>query len=115
MLESREGIEQRIGQVIGRWTLESFLGSGATASVYRASAPDGQRAAVKLLWPEVAVQDVLRFGREARVVASLDHPGIVRMLEHDVQAATDPYIAFEYLEGETLACRAERARLSVTE
>jgi serine/threonine-protein kinase len=117
VLESPEGIEQRIGQVIGRWTLESFLGSGATATVYRASAPDGQRAAVKLLLPELAAQGEMRsrFGREARVVASLDHPAIVRLLDHDVQAASNAYIAFEYLEGETLASRVERERLPVRE
>ncbi|HEU5072888.1 MAG TPA: serine/threonine-protein kinase [Polyangiaceae bacterium] len=103
--------------MIGRWTLETFVGSGATATVYRARSSDGQLAAVKLLLPQMAAHDEVRrrFHQEARIVASLDHPSIVRMLDYDVSGPANAYIAFEYLEGETLAARAEREALSVTE
>lgn len=104
-------IEERIGQVVGgRWTLERTLGSGATAAVYRARDAQGQVAAIKLLLPHMAVEpEVLRrFTQEARVAQRLDHPAIVRMLDHRGSGSDEAYIAFEYLEGETLAARAER-------
>lgn len=103
--------------MIGRWKLESFLGSGATATVYRARATDGQLAAVKLLLPEMAAHDEVRrrFHQEARILAKLDHPAIVRMLDFDVTGPDSAYIAFEYLDGETLAARAEREALSLDE
>jgi len=65
--------------------------------------------AVKLLTP--GTQDdadlLARFSREAQAAASLRSPNVVQILDHGVDNGV-PYIAMEYLEGETLGARLRR-------
>jgi hypothetical protein len=89
----------------GRYRLERPIGSGGMATVWRAVDDDtGAVVAVKLMHPRV--QDdpdlLVRFRREADVVARLDHPCIVRMLDQDAGADDGPYIVFELVDGVTL-------------
>ena len=57
-----------------------------------------RRVAIKLLLPgEDAMVDLRRFRREARHVQELSHPGVVRLLDHDLDAP-EPYLVFEYIE-----------------
>ena len=97
--------------------LEKALGRGVTAAVYQARDDRGHRAAVKLLFPHMAAHEELarRFAQEARIVRGLNHPGIVRIIDHAMQDSGDAYIAFEFLEGETLAERAAHRPLTVEE
>ncbi len=94
------------GDLIGdRYRLERPIGSGGMATVWRAvDARTGAAVAVKLMHPRV--QDdpdlLLRFRREADVVARLDHPCIVRLLDEDAGAEGGPYIVFELVDGITL-------------
>jgi serine/threonine-protein kinase len=86
-----------------RFRLEAPLGDGATGSVWRAHDREtGGRAAVKVLWPEVARLEEarLRFDREARALAGLQHPNIIEVIEFGVDDAL-LYLAMELLEGET--------------
>ncbi|MBM3665044.1 MAG: hypothetical protein FJW92_04540, partial [Actinobacteria bacterium] len=85
----------------GRYRLERPIGSGGMATVWRAVDDDtGAVVAVKLMHPRV--QDdpdlLVRFRREAHVVARLDHPCIVRMLDQDAGADDGPYIVFELVD-----------------
>ena len=68
--------------------------------------------AIKLLHAEhvADVEQVRRCCDEARVTASLAHPNVVRVLDFDVEAGV-PWIAYEYLDGETLHARLARGRL----
>lgn len=71
----------------------------------------GREVAVKLLAPEIALETEARarFLREARVMATLEHPHIVRIYsagEHDGQ----PYFVMEYVTGESLARRLWRSK-----
>ncbi len=96
---------ERIGQVIGnRWTLVRVLGSGGMAMVYEGQDASGQRAAVKVLHRDLAMdaETRSRFEREVAVTAQIDHPGIVRVLDQRADAQQDAYIAMELLDGETL-------------
>ena len=52
-----------------------------------------------------------RFGEEASLLQELRHPGIVRYVDHGLTSHGDPYIAMEWLEGETLEQRLARGRL----
>ncbi len=109
-LEARASTE-RVGTTVGgRWRLERVIGVGASATVFAASDPTGRRAAVKVLHAGVTVDDELRarFLREADLTARLDHPGIVRLLDHDTHDPSATYLAMELLEGETLGARAQR-------
>jgi len=100
-------------RVLGRYEIQEEIGRGMMGVVYRAVDPAlGRTVALKTVSLHLAVPDAdrpafeQRFLNEARVAASLSHPGIV--VVHDV--GRDPgsaslYIALEYLEGETLADR----------
>ncbi len=72
-----------------------------------------KKFAVKFL--KVSLMDnsvaLLRFRREAEVIATLDHPHIVSLLDYNVTEDGVPYTILEYLEGEHLGDRVNRGRL----
>jgi serine/threonine-protein kinase len=92
-----------------RYLLCELLGSGGMAEVYRARDLRLDRAvAVKVLRPELAADPTqrVRFGREARAAASLNHPAIVAVFDSGEGAGPHfdlPYLVMEYLPGRTLA------------
>jgi serine/threonine-protein kinase len=102
-----------IGETFGNYRLLRCLGSGAMGTVYLGEHERIARwAAVKVLAPQFAEDaDVLRrFFDEARATSLIHHPAIVEVLDCGLHAdGRRPYIAMEYLEGETLAARLERS------
>jgi tetratricopeptide (TPR) repeat protein len=104
------------GTTIGeRFLLTSEAGSGGMGTVFRATDTlEGGEVAVKLLRGQQAI-DVERFEREAAILAGLRHPGIVRYVAHGASRAGERYLAMEWLEGEDLAGRMFRNRLTVGE
>jgi len=94
----------QIGQVLGgRFRLEAFVGQGGMARVFRAfDLATNQRVAVKVLLDDEANRE--RFDREAEILASLQHPSIVRYIAHGA-ADKHAYIAMEWLAGEPLGRR----------
>jgi beta-lactam-binding protein with PASTA domain/tRNA A-37 threonylcarbamoyl transferase component Bud32 len=98
-------ISDSIGRVLGkRYRLVSALGSGASAHVYLAEDVTLQRhVAVKVLQPALAKDEVFlkRFGAEARSVASLNHPHVLRVFDWG-EDADGPYLVLEYLGGGSL-------------
>ena len=103
----------RPGHVIaGRFEVERFAGAGAMGLVYRArDAQTGDPVALKIL----AHGGTERFVREARVLAELRHPHIVRYVAHGATETDEPYLAMEWLEGEDLARRLRRGALGLRE
>jgi serine/threonine protein kinase len=101
--------------VASRFILEQQAGLGGMGSIYRAmDLLSGQRVALKLLHAENS--DALqRFSREAHVLASLRHPGIVSYIAHGTADDGRPFLAMEWLEGEDLAQRLSRQPLSLQE
>jgi hypothetical protein len=97
-----------IGTVLsGRYRLESKLGSGGMSTVYLACDETLDRpVAIKLLHAEISDQpdQLERFRREARAAARLSHPNLVAVIDAGEDEGR-PYIAFEYVEGETLKRR----------
>jgi serine/threonine protein kinase len=79
------------------------IGKGRMAGVYKALNLQGQPVAMKVLPPSKAQSaEVLgRFQREATLAAQLDHPNIVRTLDHG-ECRSLHYLVMEYLEGDTL-------------
>jgi serine/threonine-protein kinase len=104
--------DDRVGRRAGAWTLVRLVGEGGSARVYEATGEGGARAAVKVLHPELAEEDVVRrrFRREAYVANLIEHPGVVRVLGDGAMPDGDPYIVMEWLEGETLESRRIRKR-----
>lgn len=92
------------------------LGSGGMGAVFDAVDRGlAQRVAIKVLRPELATAHAVeRFRREARALALVDHPRVVRV--HRAGEADGLfYYVMEYVDGETLADRLRRGRLSPTE
>jgi serine/threonine-protein kinase len=86
---------------LGKYTLKGHLGTGGMSSVYLSEHPIMRRpVAIKVL-PKARVSKssyLERFELEARAVAALDHPNIVRAYDIDNEGDTH-YIVMEYVEG----------------
>ncbi|WP_437968869.1 protein kinase [Sorangium sp. So ce260] len=99
--------------VADRFRIEGLAGSGGMGSVYRATdLTDNSHVALKILHRGAEHQE-RRLEREAQLLAGLRHPGIVRYVAHGITADQRRYLALEWLDGEDLAARVARARLSV--
>ena len=101
-----------VGQRIGAYTILSELGSGGMGEVYRAlDATLGREVALKVL-PSLFTSDperLARFEREARLLASLNHPNIATI--HGVEHADSFHsLVLEVVEGATLAERLSTSR-----
>ena len=63
--------------------------------------------------PGVDAGEEARFGREGRVLAGLNHPGIVRVVAFGQLDEGHPYVAMEWLDGEDIAQRQKRSPLTL--
>lgn len=101
-----------VGQRIGNYRVLRKLGQGGMGAVYEAVQEEiGRRAAIKVLLPEYAKdqQSILRFFNEARAVNIIHHPGLVGVFESGRLEDGAAYIVMEYLSGELLTARLEKA------
>jgi Tol biopolymer transport system component len=95
------------GTRLGPHEILSAIGAGGMGEVYKARDTRLNRTvAIKVLPPHLADRSELRerFEREARTIASLNHPHICTLFDIGQQDGID-YLVMEYLEGETLAHR----------
>jgi hypothetical protein len=84
--------------------------------VFRArDALSGQAVALKLMHSTDSEEAIRRFTREAELLARLSHPGIVAYVAHGVAEGNQPFLAMEWLEGESLVQRLSRQPLDVAE
>jgi eukaryotic-like serine/threonine-protein kinase len=103
----------RTGQRVGPYEILSAIGAGGMGEVYRARDTRLERiVAIKILSDNLAGRAELRerFDREARTIASLNHPHICVLYDIGQQDGTD-FLVMEYLEGETLAERLKKGPL----
>src|SRR5712691_5018662 len=95
------------GKRLGPYEILSAIGAGGMGEVYRARDTRLDRiVAIKVLPAHLADEPERRerFEREARTIASLNHPHICTLYDIGRQDGTD-FLVMEYLEGETLAQR----------
>src|SRR5262245_56359081 len=94
----------RAGSVVGgRFEIVRPVGAGGMGEVYRAQdLQSGAAVAVKVLLAS-RLQHEARFEREARLLAELSHPRIVRYVTHGAMPSGEPYLVMEWLEGEDLS------------
>jgi serine/threonine protein kinase len=91
-----------IGQQFGSYILTDFLGQGAFATVYLGEHIRlHSHAAIKILHTRLAVESVEHFLSEARIIARLNHPHIVRVFDFHVENGT-PYLVEDYAPNGTL-------------
>ena len=106
--EAREarlpGEGRHTGTQLGRFRLGAVLGRGAMGEVYAATDDAGDAFAVKVLAAHLLdnADALRRFHREARAIANLAAPNIVKMIEVSAPGAAWPYLAMERLEGDDL-------------
>lgn len=102
---------------IPNYTLLSKLGEGAMAEVWLATHKrNGRKAAIKILKPAANDNGDFEklFQREGQVLASFDHPNIVKIYDND-RVGDSAYLAMECLTGGTLFERMQRAPITIGE
>jgi serine/threonine protein kinase/tetratricopeptide (TPR) repeat protein len=93
-----------VGRTLGHYRLLEALGSGGMGEVYLAEDTKlNRRVALKVLPAEMAAhpEKLVRFEREAKTIASLNHPGIVTVYSID-EVDGLRFITMEHVAGETL-------------
>jgi len=105
-------MKDRTGETLsGRYTLIRRLGGGGMGAVYLGQhRVIGKRVAVKILHVEFAGSQemVTRFYREAQAAAAIGHRNIIDVLDVGVTDENEPYIAMEFLEGESFGALLSR-------
>jgi eukaryotic-like serine/threonine-protein kinase len=107
----------QIGQQLGSYEITSLIGRGGMGEVYRARDSKLKRdVAIKAIPDELSRDHdrVIRFQREAEVLASLNHSNIASV--YDLQEANESrFLIMELVEGDTLAERIARGPLPIEE
>lgn len=109
-------LEQELG-LSGRFVILSRIGAGGMGEVFKARQIDIDReVAIKVLSPgvESSPDARMRFQREAKILATLEHPNILRLYSFGVSGER-LYQVMDYLEGRSLSTRLEQGPLSVDE
>jgi serine/threonine protein kinase/tetratricopeptide (TPR) repeat protein len=101
---------------IGHYAVRRRLGEGGMGVVYEAHDERlGRSVAVKMMSGMAGDETArLRFWREARAAASVNHPNICQIYEVG-EDPSGPFIAMELLEGQSLADRLQQGALAVPE
>lgn len=100
--EIRARAAQRVGtRLHAKYHLDAVVGVGGMATVYAATHRNRKRFAVKMLHPELSIRSELRarFVREGYVANSVAHPGVVAVLDDDVDETGSAFLVMELLEG----------------
>ncbi len=107
----------RVGSVLGTYELIELIGEGGMGAVYRArDSRLGREVAIKVIRPQLASHPdrISRFDREARLLASLNHPNIATVYGFELIGDV-PFLVMELVAGETLAHRSSPGPLPVRE
>lgn len=102
------GMVDRVGQQLGHYRLVRYLGHGGFAEVYVGEHIHlGTEAAIKVLGTRLEQHEIEQFRNEARIIARLDHPHIVRVLDFDVEQQV-PFLVMSYAPNGTMRQRYPR-------
>src|SRR4028119_897733 len=104
-------------ETISHYKIIEQLGAGGMGEVYLVfDTKLNRKAALKILPIDFARnrKHLHRFLQEAKLAATLNHPNICTVYEIHAEGET-PYIAMEYVEGETLAAKIARQSLNRSE
>jgi serine/threonine protein kinase len=116
---SAGGRARQAGERIGPYALIRPLGGGGMADVWLAQRADGAfKREVALKLPRLSrlrMDLASRFERERDILAGLEHPNIARMYDAGVSAEGLPYLAMEYVAGQSLIAWCNTHRLGVRE
>ncbi len=113
-MDSKSGFTEQMPASIGRYQVQESIGYGAMGAVYKAFDPLIKRTlAIKTIRLDIPRNSpqyksfIERFYHEARISGTLSHPNIVTLFDIGEEGGL-PYLAMEYVEGETLSSLLER-------
>ena len=116
MIPNLEPLKETDPRGFGGWKIKGRLGQGGYSTIFLGE-KNHQWAAIKMIRSGLLSDENVfnRFATEINNLERIDHPGIAKYLESDL--STDvPYIAVEYIEGETLEHRVNsRSPLKINE
>jgi serine/threonine protein kinase len=98
-------IEAFLGRSVGPWRVVRKIGHGGMGTVYLAERADDSyqaRVALKVLAGIAGAEASRRMRAERRILASLNHPGIARLIDGGETAQGRPYLVMEHVQGEPL-------------
>ncbi|MBX3725540.1 MAG: serine/threonine protein kinase [Xanthomonadales bacterium] len=105
------------GSRLGPFQVHEQVGRGGMGTVYRASRSDGdfaQEAAIKVVRRGLDTDDILaRFRRERRILASLSHVNLARLIDGGLCPDGRPWFAMEFIRGEAITAWCDRHRLDL--
>lgn len=92
-----------------RYRVEAILGQGAMGTVYEVERiSDGRRFAAKVLNVKPDYRAMARFAREAQLLARLQHPNLITIVDVDITTDRLAYLVMELVHGKSLAEMAAR-------
>ena len=105
------------GARFGPYRLERVLGEGGMGQVWLAARADGlyeRKVALKLLRSGLVDSSLRqRFDREREILARFAHPFIARLLDAGVDQGGQPYLALEYVDGESITSWCQARQLDI--
>jgi eukaryotic-like serine/threonine-protein kinase len=116
---SKKSDEFEADDIVGPYRLHKLLGEGGMGTVWLAEPVAGAiKMQVALKLPRLAAQLSPaylqeRFERERAILGALNHPNIARMFEAGVTDSGQPFLALEYINGETLLTHCNSMRLPI--
>ncbi|WP_341197930.1 serine/threonine-protein kinase [Hyphomonas chukchiensis] len=109
--------DPRIGARYGHWRVVRRIGSGGLSVVYEAKRADGryeQTVALKVIRGGMQSADIIRhFLRERQILSTLDHPGIVRILDGGETATGAPWLVMDMALGQSITSYCDTAGLGL--
>jgi serine/threonine protein kinase len=119
VIETVTGTDRFEGRELGPYRVLHRLGRGGMGAVYLAERADEQfrrRVAVKMVQPGFDDGHLLRrFSNERQMLAVLDHPNIVKLLDAGMTGDGIPYFVMDYVEGQPIDEFCRTRGLSVPE
>ncbi|MBE2197957.1 MAG: serine/threonine protein kinase, partial [Anaerolinea sp.] len=117
MMNDSNNFAYHVGRIVGKYKLDSLVGRGGMAEVYKSTHPElGRDLAIKVLHPFYTdtADFIARFRREAQAAAALRHPNIVQIYDFDVSDDGLYYMVMEYIDGQTLEAYLAEAALPLS-
>ncbi len=108
--------EERPGDFIGPYKLQSVLGEGGFGVVWLAERrePHIQRVALKIIKPGMDSKTVIaRFEQERQALAMMDHANIARVFDAGATPLGRPFFVMEHVPGESITAYCDRHNLSL--
>ncbi len=115
----RQGPDSEHQSTVAGYKILKTLGSGSMGVVFLVE-KEGMQYALKMLradiTDEVSQRNLKRFSREADILSGLNHPNIVRFLEHGIwQEKNIPYFVMELISGQPLSYHIRTGMLTIKE